>query len=504
MGQAVQLASHLTGTQEVPPVITAAAGSATVDVAADRLSFTVTLNVTGLVGGNAAHIHAGEPGVNGPVLFTLASGTVVTPLMQTFTAAELMAQPAAGISTFEDAINAMLGGGTHINVHSATFPGGEIRGHVGPTTFTSILTGGQEVPATAVVTMGTATVVLNGMHQQIQVTLTAPGLADITAAHIHAGGTGINGPVIFPLATGPFTGSPDVTLTAAQFTPSSDIATFADAVTAILAGLTYVNVHTTPLPAGAIRGQLGAVTLHAVLSGTQETTPTTSTARGTGTVTINAAQDMLTVSLDADSVQDPTGAHIHLGALGVSGGVLFPVSTANLDGTPQTSTATDLMPTGTVATLDDAVAALLEGRTYFNVHTAASPDGEIRGQIGRVTMNATLSGANEVPPVVTTATGTALVTLDGAHQQIEASLDATGLTSVTGAHLHAAPAGMNGPVIFPLPTGPFPETTTLTATELVPDVGAGINTLDDLADAVLKAFSRPWTMMPGQRRCVCR
>ena len=56
---------------------------------------------------------------------------------------------------------------------------------------------------------------------------------------------------------------------------------------------------------------------------------------------------------------------------------------------------------------------------------------------------------------------------------------------VTGAHLHAAPADTNGPVIFPLPTGPFPATTTLTAMNLIMDTGAGINSMGDAVNAIL-------------------
>jgi hypothetical protein len=57
---------------------------------------------------------------------------------------------------------------------------------------------------------------------------------------------------------------------------------------------------------------------------------------------------------------------------------------------------------------------------------------------------ATLSGANEVPPVVTTATGTATLTLSG--QQLTYTVNVTNLTNAVVAHIHIAPAGENGPV----------------------------------------------------------
>ena len=45
-------------------------------------------------------------------------------------------------------------------------------------------------------------------------------------------------------------------------------------------------------------------------------------------------------------------------------------------------TSSDFSASGSVATYDQAVADIKAGLTYFNLHTAANPGGEIRGQIG--------------------------------------------------------------------------------------------------------------------------
>lgn len=60
----------------------------------------------------------------------------------------------------------------------------------------------------------------------------------------------------------------------------------------------------------------------------------------------------------------------------------------------------------------------------------------------------TLSGANEVPPVTTSASGSGTFTIgdDGA---VSGSVTTMGVAG-TAAHLHLAPAGKNGPVIVPL------------------------------------------------------
>src|SRR5262245_37304313 len=58
------------------------------------------------------------------------------------------------------------------------------------------------------------------------------------------------------------------------------------------------------------------------------------------------------------------------------------------------------------------------------------------------TLNAVLSGAQEVPPLVSAATGTATVTIDAARTTINVTLTAQGFaTPVTASHIHFGPAG---------------------------------------------------------------
>jgi hypothetical protein len=55
---------------------------------------------------------------------------------------------------------------------------------------------------------------------------------------------------------------------------------------------------------------------------------------------------------------------------------------------------------------------------------------------------ANLTGGQEVPPVTTTATGTATFTIVGS--QIQYEVNVAGLENVLFAHIHVAPAGQNG------------------------------------------------------------
>jgi hypothetical protein len=63
------------------------------------------------------------------------------------------------------------------------------------------------------------------------------------------------------------------------------------------------------------------------------------------------------------------------------------------------------------------------------------------------TQTVTLSGSNEVPPVATSATGTATVTIKPDHTVVVKE-SVTGMTA-TASHIHEAAAGTNGPVIVP-------------------------------------------------------
>jgi len=62
-------------------------------------------------------------------------------------------------------------------------------------------------------------------------------------------------------------------------------------------------------------------------------------------------------------------------------------------------------------------------------------------------ITATLTGAQEVPPVTTNATGTAMLTIGG-DRSVSGSITTTGVDA-TAAHIHEAPSGKNGGVIVP-------------------------------------------------------
>lgn len=80
----------------------------------------------------------------------------------------------------------------------------------------------------------------------------------------------------------------------------------------------------------------------------------------------------------------------------------------------------------------------------------------VLGQAAGTKYEAKLSGANEVPAVTTTATGTFSATLDEAAGTLTWSLSVPAITNATAAHIHSGAAGSNGGVVvnlFAAPTG---------------------------------------------------
>jgi hypothetical protein len=273
------------------------------------------------------------------------------------------------------------------------------------------LDGAQEAPtpvATAATGEGTAVVSADGSTITYVVTYT--GLSGpVTAAHIHTGAPGVPGGIILPLAPGP---SPMVgTLTAANFTPSGAITTFAEAVAALRAGTTYFNLHTAANAPGEIRGQIVAKgdAYLASLAGFQEVDPVATSGTGSGLVVISTDESSITYLLTYSGLTGPVvAAHIHTGAVGVNGGVILPFTVGPSPMT-ETLTAADLTPSGPITDFAGAVAAIRAGTTYFNLHTAAHSGGEIRGQIAVTVAAPSPSPPASVAPAVTTpptATGT--------------------------------------------------------------------------------------------------
>lgn len=133
--QVFTLTAALSGSNETPaPIVTGAFGTATVTVDVGTRTVTWTVIVFNMPSGTSAgHIHVGGVGVGGPtiVTFTIPAGISNDySFSGSATASNLTVRENQGIRSWEDAIQAILGGNTYVNVHSAVNGGGEIRGQL--------------------------------------------------------------------------------------------------------------------------------------------------------------------------------------------------------------------------------------------------------------------------------------------------------------------------------------------------------------------------------------
>lgn len=133
---------------------------------------------------------------------------------------------------------------------------------------------------------------------------------------------------------------------------------------ALMAGVAFLSC-------GIARAE--TVSFAGTLNGASEVPAKTVDGKGTATASLDTATKMLTYTVEYSGLSGAaTAGHFHgPAAAGANAGVAlpFPAPASPIKGT---------------ATLTDAqIADLMAGRWYANVHTAANPGGEIRGQMTR-------------------------------------------------------------------------------------------------------------------------
>jgi hypothetical protein len=106
-----------------------------------------------------------------------------------------------------------------------------------------------------------------------------------------------------------------------------------------------------------------------MLSGANEVPPVTTSANGDGTISISD-DGSVSGSVTTKGIQG-TAAHIHMAAAGKNGPVIVPFTKEG---------DTYKAPAGAKLNADQ-MKAFKSGELYVNVHSAANPNGEIRGQL---------------------------------------------------------------------------------------------------------------------------
>jgi hypothetical protein len=354
-------------------------------------------------------------------------------------------------NTFSDNIVTIFGAAPdnlYYNVRSAAHSGGEIRGQLDASgavrmaslNNTQVIGTGQIVATGA---FGAGVLVVDNVTNEVRGFIRTSGMTG-TGATLHLASR--ETPAIAANALLTLTGGPDLWVI-----PDNTIADNVAAAFNAQPDNLVLNVTSAAHPLGEIRGQLDAEGLVrvATLDGAQDNV--TTAARGAGMLIVDnsalAGSDNSVRGFIVSSGLAGTAAHVHNAARGTAGPIVLP-----LFGGPTLWIVAD----GQV--FQDNLVAIFNAapdNLYFNVHTAANPGGEIRGQLdasGEI-LFATLNGAQETPSVATSAFGGGILSVDTLTSRVGGFLMSSGVTG-TAAHVHNAARGVPGPIILPLLPAP--------------------------------------------------
>jgi Cu/Zn superoxide dismutase len=363
----VLMQTSLSGARERPtPAITSGIGSAGFTLAGRQLRFNITYS--GLTGpATAAHIH-------GPGTAEEAVGVLIN-------LAPFHDGPFGAAGSFSGTVTLseqqlawVIDRLTYVNIHTTQYPGGEIRGQIAPQStavpLTTFMSGLLENPPLTNSAAGSGTLSLEANTLTFQ--LRYSGLSGTAIGmHIHGPApASANAPVLIDLAPyhqGPF---------ATEGAVSGNVILTSEQKAMVLSGRTYVNFHTEDKPGGELRGQIAPVLWQTALSGANER-PAVVTS-GTGSALFALAGERLSFDIAyRDLSGTATAAHIHGPATALqNAGVLV-----NFGPFHNGPFALSGSFSGTATLTAEQLAALVDGLTYFNVHTPDNPGGEIRGQI---------------------------------------------------------------------------------------------------------------------------
>jgi hypothetical protein len=134
--------------------------------------------------------------------------------------------------------------------------------------------------------------------------------------------------------------------------------------------LTHVSLAIVTGVLGLTAGLAFGDEIKVTLSGDQEVPPVATSAKGTGTITVDEDRSV-SGSVTTSGVQG-VAAHIHRAPTGKNGPPIITLT--------KTSENVWSVPKGTKLT-DEQFAAYEAGELYINVHSAANKPGELRGQI---------------------------------------------------------------------------------------------------------------------------
>ncbi len=455
------IATHfavLDGASETPAVENAGTGLAIMkfDPAASSLEYRVTVVLPPGDSLTAAHFHRGVPGQNGSPVHVIK----FTDGLWTATGTWSSISP--------DDMQALLAGGIYVNVHTNTNPNGQLRAQVAPIPNLSaqVLSPAMEVPAVSGSNgTGKCGIWLDPTLSRAYYHVEWDSLsASPVGAHFHRASKGSNGPVVKAIDL------PSNPGTSGMADGIWDGLTAED-ITDLRSGRFYVNIHTSSNPNGEVRGQIytNEVFTAAIAAANEEPPVTASKMMGTGMTLVQGDGQVSGIWLTGRA--PATNAHIHKGAKGVNGDVVYELSGLGgliwfrlPDGSPVASENWN---------------AFRNGEMYANFHTQDIPTGEARGQL--------IPAAGNVTPLV--ASVPSLESAGGA-AALAAWYVGTGsvrFNVATDRVQHAASIRVYSSLGRLIASAPVTEGSGLVATGALP---AGVYFVQLLTDGIPTGFSR--------------
>lgn len=255
--QVIELRATLNAAQEVPPTTSPATGSAVMfyDLKTNKFDLVVSVNnFSNTVGGS--HIHEAAGGANGNVVTNLGAESAYTRAGNTLTA------------TFRDITHGgdklkLIQGGAYYNIHSAQFPGGEIRGQLvpQPVRLVANMDVAQEQAAFPNVNLsglndfGGAIMLYDPAAHTMRLRLSLFNFTNtFSNSHFHTGAPGVSGGVTVGLGNNPNAGG--FNNTNGHIAGTFDIPMGTADPLALLGGNLYLNFHSTAFTGGEVRGQV--------------------------------------------------------------------------------------------------------------------------------------------------------------------------------------------------------------------------------------------------------
>lgn len=184
----IHFTARLDGSQQNPPVSVPATGTGSFTLSSDLSPLSWTISYQGLSGSLTAggHFHVADSGRNGPVVknIALSGGPASNTISGVWTSTDITQPLTMAL------VESLLTGRSYVNFHTATNPGGQIRGQVNLMTgvhFTAHLDGQQESPPVTTTADGTGAFTLNPARTEIRWDVTYRGLSGTLTAggHFH-------------------------------------------------------------------------------------------------------------------------------------------------------------------------------------------------------------------------------------------------------------------------------------------------------------------------------